>query len=56
MGTNIPGFQTVKNNVIRPLIVATEKVVEYYFADNTAQGQLPDAVPSMAAGADPTSH
>lgn len=34
MGTNIPGFQTVKNNVIKPLIVATEKVVEYYFADS----------------------
>jgi hypothetical protein len=36
MGTNIPGFQTVKNNVIKPLIVATEKVVEYYFADSSS--------------------
>ena len=36
MGTSIPGFQTVKNNVIKPLIVATEKVVEYYFAADTS--------------------
>lgn len=39
MGTNIPGFQIVKNNVIKPLIVATEKVVEYYFADSSSTAQ-----------------
>ena len=31
MGGNIPGFKYVKDRVIKPLIVATEKVVEYYF-------------------------
>ena len=43
VGTNIPGFQAVKNNVIKPLMVATEKVVEYYFAESstTAPQQLP---------------
>ena len=30
MGTNIPGFKMIKDTVIKPLIVATEKVVEYY--------------------------
>ena len=38
MGTSIPGFESIKNNVIKPLIVASEKVVEYYFpADNGNQ-------------------
>ena len=31
MGGNIPGFKYVKDRVIKPLLVATEKVVEYYF-------------------------
>ena len=31
VGGNIPGFQMFKDRVIKPLIVATEKVVEYYF-------------------------
>ena len=31
MGGNIPGFQMIKDRVIKPMIVATEKVVEYYF-------------------------
>ena len=30
MGGNIPGFQMLKDRVLKPLIVATEKVVEYY--------------------------
>lgn len=30
MGGNIPGFQMIKDRVLKPLIVATEKVVEYY--------------------------
>jgi hypothetical protein len=29
-GENIPGFQTLKNNILKPIIVATEKYVEYY--------------------------
>lgn len=33
MGGSIPGFQTIKDRVIKPLIVATEKVVEYYFQE-----------------------
>lgn len=30
MGTNIPGFQLIKDRVIKPLLVATERIVEYY--------------------------
>ena len=30
IGGNIPGFQMLKDRVLKPLIVATEKVVEYY--------------------------
>ena len=37
MGGNIPGFQMFKNRVIKPLIVATEKVVEYYFQEDEEQ-------------------
>lgn len=33
MGGNLPGFQMIKDRVIKPLIVASEKVVEYYFKD-----------------------
>lgn len=33
MGGSIPGFQMFKDRVIKPLIVATEKVVEYYLND-----------------------
>jgi hypothetical protein len=29
-GDNIPGFQALKNNILKPIIVATEKYVEYY--------------------------
>ena len=43
MGTSIPGFQSVKNHVFKPLMVATEKVVEYYFAENTASNQSDQA-------------
>ena len=35
MGGNIPGFQIIKNRVIKPLLVATEKVVEYYLNEET---------------------
>ena len=34
MGGNIPGFQMLKDRVLKPLIVATEKVVEYYLNDD----------------------
>ena len=40
MSTSIPGFETVKNNVIKPLIVATEKVVEYYMATDNRPNTL----------------
>ena len=36
MGGNIPGFKYVKDRVIKPLLVATEKVVEYYFNEEPA--------------------
>ena len=32
----MPGFQMIKDRVIKPLIVASEKVVEYYFKDESA--------------------
>lgn len=31
MSGMIPGFQILKDRVIKPLIVATEKVVEHYY-------------------------
>ena len=34
-GQNIPGFQMLKNSILKPIIVATEKYVEYY---QTGQG------------------
>ena len=37
MGGNIPGFQMLKDRVLKPLIVATEKVVEYYLNDEEKQ-------------------
>ena len=36
MGSNIPGFRMIKDRVIKPLIVATEKVVEYYLQNDPA--------------------
>lgn len=29
-----PGFSLIKNKVITPLLVATEKVVEYFLPEN----------------------
>jgi len=40
MGGNIPGFQIIKNRVIKPLLVATEKVVEYYLNDEKPVNSL----------------
>ena len=34
MGGKIWGFQMFKDRVVKPLIVATEKVVEYYMTEN----------------------
>ena len=31
---SFPGFSIIKDKVIKPLLVATEKVVEYYFPEN----------------------
>ena len=30
----IPGIQMIKNQLIKPLLFATEKVVEYYFPED----------------------
>ena len=34
MGGNIPGFNMIKDRVLKPMLVATEKVVEYYFKED----------------------
>ena len=34
MGTKIPGFQLIKDRVIKPLLVATERIVEYYMPND----------------------
>lgn len=36
MRSLIPGFSIIKNRVITPLLVATEKVVDYIISDVTA--------------------
>ena len=36
-GGRIPGFQMLKDRVIKPLIVASEKVVEYYLTENEGE-------------------
>ena len=33
IGTNFTGLSMIKGMVIRPLVIATEKVVEYYFPE-----------------------
>jgi hypothetical protein len=33
----IPGFSIIKSKVISPLLVATEKVVDYFLPDGTDQ-------------------
>ena len=40
MGGNIPGFQMIKDRVLKPLIVATEKVVEYYLNEEDKEKQI----------------
>jgi len=32
--TNFTGLAMIKNKVIKPLLIATEKVVEYYFPED----------------------
>jgi hypothetical protein len=34
IGTNMKGLSMIKDMVIRPLVIATEKVVEYYFPED----------------------
>lgn len=34
-GNSFPGFSIIKDRVIKPLLIATEKVVEYYFPEET---------------------
>ena len=47
MGGNIPGFQMLKERVLKPLIVATEKVVEYYLNEERVgvdpEGQIKES-------------
>jgi hypothetical protein len=33
IGTKLTGLSMIKDMVIRPLVIATEKVVEYYFPE-----------------------
>lgn len=33
IGNTFPGFSIIKDRVIKPLLIATEKVVEYYFQE-----------------------
>jgi hypothetical protein len=33
LGSNFTGLSMIKDMVIRPLVIATEKVVEYYFPE-----------------------
>ena len=33
LGKTFPGFSIIKDRVIKPLLIATEKVVEYYFQE-----------------------
>jgi hypothetical protein len=37
MAANFPRFSIIKEKVIRPLLVATEKVVEYYFPEEAKE-------------------
>ena len=34
IGSNFAGLSMIKDMVIRPLVIATEKVVEYYFPED----------------------
>jgi hypothetical protein len=34
IGSNLAGLSMIKDMVIRPLVIATEKVVEYYFPED----------------------
>ena len=36
IGSNFAGLSMIKDMVIRPLVIATEKVVEYYFPEDKA--------------------
>jgi hypothetical protein len=33
LGNTFPGLNLIKDRVIKPLLIATEKVVEYYFPE-----------------------
>jgi hypothetical protein len=39
MGGNIPGFSTLRDRVLKPMMLATEKVVEYYYNTETQQNE-----------------
>lgn len=40
IGSNFTGLSMIKDMVIRPLVIATEKVVEYYFPDEKPEATL----------------
>lgn len=37
--SNFTGLTMIKNKLIKPLLIATEKVVEYYFPEDTSSKQ-----------------
>jgi len=45
-GNNFPGFSIIKDRVIKPLLIATEKVVEYYFPEEKKESSRKDSNPS----------
>ncbi|CDW86377.1 UNKNOWN [Stylonychia lemnae] len=42
-GNNFPGFSIIKDRVIKPLLIATEKVVEYYFPEEKKESSRKDS-------------
>lgn len=52
-GNTFPGFSIIKDRVIKPLLVATEKVVEYYFQEEKKEiAKAPIASNQVASKAD----
>ena len=39
IGKSFTGLAMIKDKVIKPLLIATEKVVEYYFPEEKDQGK-----------------
>jgi hypothetical protein len=45
-GKNFAGLSMIKDKLIRPLLLATERVVEYYFPDDPKQEEPSRITPS----------